>query len=72
MRTGSKSALFGTMAAVGLVGVLLGRRHRRRRALNCRSLRPSCAVAMRPSNRISNRPGPWRGKALLSSLLRTA
>jgi len=28
MRTGSKSALFGTMAAVALVGVLLGRRHR--------------------------------------------
>jgi hypothetical protein len=28
MRTGSKSALFGTMAAVALVGLLLGRRHR--------------------------------------------
>jgi hypothetical protein len=28
MRTGSKSALFGTLAAVALVGVLLGRRHR--------------------------------------------
>jgi hypothetical protein len=28
MRTGSKSALFGTLAVVALVGVLLGRRHR--------------------------------------------
>jgi hypothetical protein len=28
MRTGSKSALFGTLAAVALVGVLIGRRHR--------------------------------------------
>jgi hypothetical protein len=28
MRTGSKPALFGTLAAVALVGVLLGRRHR--------------------------------------------
>ena len=27
MRTGSKPALFGTLAAVALVGVLLGRRH---------------------------------------------
>lgn len=28
LRTGSKSALFGTLAVVALVGVLLGRRHR--------------------------------------------
>ena len=28
MRTGSKSALFGTLAVVALVGVLFGRRHR--------------------------------------------
>jgi len=28
MRTGSKSALFGTLAVTALVGVLLGRRHR--------------------------------------------
>jgi len=28
MRTGSKSALFGTLAVVALVGVLLGRRYR--------------------------------------------
>jgi hypothetical protein len=27
MRTGSRSALFGTLAVVALVGVLIGRRH---------------------------------------------